>query len=171
MSYISNKKKDIIVIIVAVVISIILVTFINSVYDNKLKRISNNIEIALESCKLENEKDSHGGFLGDGDYFARIACSNINYDELTKNWQALPLSEPLSEVINMKQCSSDSCKNVYDKFAIPNINDGYYYFYDRHSEANNRYDDTNLNNRSSWNFTLALLDKATNTIYYYELDT
>ena len=46
-----------------------------------------------------------------------------------------------------------------------------YYFLDRHSESKDRYDSSDLNNRFSWNFTLALLDVDKNIIYYYELDT
>ena len=125
----------------------------------------------LKNCEIETDKDSHGGFLGDGDYYAKIKCTNINYDELVINWNNLPLSEPLNEVTHMVQCDEESCRDMYEKFSIPNITNGYYYFLDRHPDAENKYDDTELNNRSSWNFTLAIIDNDNNTVYYYELDT
>ncbi len=59
----------------------------------------------------------------------------------------------------------------YERYDIPNINDGYYYFVDRHYDAINKYDDSMLNKRSSYNFCLALYDLENKIIYYYELDT
>ena len=73
--------------------------------------------------------------------------------------------------MEMKQCGNNGCKNVYEKYNIPKIENGYYFFFDRHSESINKYDDSKINDRSSYNFTIALLDKNTNTIYYYRLDT
>ena len=64
------------------------------------------------------------------------------------------------------------CKNVFDKYSIPDIEYGFYYFKDRTpEETDDRKDDTDLNNRSSYNFTVALFDVYKSTIYYYELDT
>ncbi len=128
-------------------------------------------QINNAKCEIEKEIDTHGGFNGDGDYFARLKCSNISYDKLSSNWKVLPLSDELDSIMKMEQCDSDSCKDVYEKYSIPNITNGYYYFLDCHSESNNKYDDPDLNNRSSWNFTLAIFDMDTNIIYYYKLDT
>lgn len=138
---------------------------------NKQSIVLKRIEMTNANCKIEKDIDSHGGFLGDGDYFAKIKCFNINYSELSSHWKKLPLSETLNHVTQMKQCDNKGCNNIYDRFSIPNIKDGYYYFLDRHSESEDIYDDTNLNNRASWNFTLAIIDKNSNIIYYYELDT
>ncbi len=139
--------------------------------NSKQSIILKNIEIDNNKCEIEKDEDTHSGFLGDGDYFAKIKCTDINYNELSKNWKKLPLSNSLKEVIQMEQCNGDGCNNVYEKFSIPNTENGYYYFLDRHSESTNKFDDTDLNNRSSWNFTLAIIDETTNIIYYYELDT
>lgn len=80
------------------------------------------------------------------------------------------MSKPLNDVTKMIQCS-DGCKDFYKRYKIPKITNGYYYFYDRHSSSTDKFDDTNLNNRSSWNFTLVIFDKDNNVIYYYEKDT
>ena len=133
--------------------------------------ILKKIEIEENKCKIETDVDTHGGFNGDGDYFAKIKCSDLDYKKLSNNWKKLPLTEELNKVMEMKQCDDKECKNVYEKYSIPNIENGYYYFLNRHSESNNKYDDTNLNTDSSWNFTLAIMDMNSNIIYYYELDT
>ncbi len=54
---------------------------------------------------------------------------------------------------------------------IPRIEQGYYYFLDRHTDAKNKHDDTDLRNRYSYNFSLAMYDSKTDKLYYYELDT
>lgn len=129
-----------------------------------------NLELNKDNCKILEEKDTHGGFLGDGDYFARIKCSKIE-DKINKKWKELPISDELKEVTEMEHCDSKSCENIYKRYNIPNIENGYYYFKDRHSESTNTYDYKDINKRSSYNFTFAILDKDTNMIYYYELDT
>ena len=60
-----------------------------------------------------DEKDTHGGFLGDGDYYLILDCS----------------------------------------------------------EAIDKSDDTNLFRRYSYNFSVAVYDLDTNTLYYFEFDT
>lgn len=154
-------------------ISKILIIFILMLTGCKFNsyHILKNIEIDNDSCKIVRESESHGGFLGDGDYFVKIICNDFNYDKLSNHWKELPLSKSLQEVIDMKWCDSRECMNLYEKYNISPITNGYYYFIDRHSESKNKYDDTNLNNRSSWNFTLGIIDKDSNSIYYYELDT
>ena len=132
--------------------------------------VISNLGLNKDNCKIIEEKDTHSGFLGDGDYFAKIKCSKIE-DKLNKKWKELPISEPLKEATELEQCNSKSCENIYERYNIPDIENGYYYFKDRHSESTNKYDDTDINNRPSYNFTFAILDKDTNTIYYYELDT
>ena len=133
--------------------------------------IISNMGIKNTTCEIIEEKDTHSGFLGDGEYFAKIKCDNLKVSDLTKSWYTLPLSEPLKEATELEHCNSKSCENIYERYNIPNIENGYYYFKDRHSESTNTYDDTDINNRPSYNFTFAILDKDTNTIYYYELDT
>ena len=62
--------------------------------------------------------------------------------------------------------------NTYDDdLEIPQIENGYYYFYDRHDEATDPYDDSEFLARFSFNFTLAIYDSDTNTLYLCEYDT
>lgn len=151
------------------IIFLLLIVFLLAGCSNKKESIGKTIDLDINSCKIEKQVDTHGGFLGDGDYFARIKC--LEREDLSNKWKELPLSKEISKVMEIKFCDGSGCKDVYEKYSIPKIKNGYYYFYDRHSSSKNRYDDTDLNTRSSWNFSLAILDLDTNIIYYYELDT
>ena len=141
-----------------------------------ISKFSNNsiisyIGINNKTCRIIEEKDTHSGFLGDGDYFAKIECDNLKVSDLTKSWYILPLPNEIKEVTEIQHCNSKDCKNIYERYNIPNIDNGYYYFIDRHPESTNDYDYTNINNRTSYNFTLAIADLDNSIIYYYKLDT
>ena len=116
------------------------------------------------NMKQLNDIDTHGGFLNDGTYFAKIKCMNINYNQLSNNWKKLPLSDSLKMINDMEYCDKEGCFNIYEKYNIPNITNGYYYFIDKNNIEYEYY-------ITSLNFILALFDKDTNIIYYYELDS
>ena len=50
---------------------------------------------------------------------------------------------------------------------VPEIRAGFYRLIDRHAQAG----ETDLLGRASLNFTLALYDTDTDTLYYFEMDT
>ena len=54
---------------------------------------------------------------------------------------------------------------------FPKVENGYYYFYDRHSESKDHFDDTNVLSRHSFNFVIAIFDTDTNRLYYSKFDT
>ena len=54
---------------------------------------------------------------------------------------------------------------------IPQIENGYYNFYDRASKNKNNNDDSKLFDRYSFNFSLAIYDADTDRLYYFEFDT
>lgn len=130
--------------------------------------ISKIIELNLKDCSIKYEKDTHGGFLGDGDYFARIGCPSAR--NFSSNWKSLPLSTAIEDVMNIKQCDNE-CKTVFEKYNIPEVKNGFYYFLDRHSDSKDKYSDTEINNRLSYNFSIAIYNSDNNILYYYELDT
>ena len=136
-----------------------------------IRNITSVIEINNNNCRIIKERDTHGGFLGDGEFYAEIRCKNINLEELSSNWKKMPLSKSLNDITEMVWCDYNKCGNLYEKYDIPNVNNGYYFFLDRHSDSKDKYDSTDLNNRSSYNFTLAMYDDESKIIYYYELDT
>ena len=60
----------------------------------------------------------------------------------------------------------DVCEDVPQ-----DLTDGWYCFLDRHSQAEDPADDSGLFGRHSFNFTLAVYDKAGGVLYCYEMDT
>lgn len=116
------------------------------------------------------EKDSHGGFHGDGTYYLVLDCSQNKEKamETVKEWKELPLTENL----NMVLYGDENHKYHFaEEVNIPEIINGYYYFYDRHSESTDAGDDTNLLRRASFNFTVAIYDSDMDKMYYVEFDT
>lgn len=127
-----------------------------------------------QSFAVVEELDTHGGFQGDGSYYLILDCSN-NVDTALNNvdgWNSLPLSENLNLI--MYGGEKNGMTYGYDlseEAHMPAIENGYYRFEDRHSEANDAYDDSGLFSRASYNFSLAVYDRDTNRLYYFEFDT
>lgn len=120
------------------------------------------------------EMDTHGGFVGDGSYYLILDCSDNTEDALSivADWNELPLSENLNLI--MYGGEKDDVTYGYDlseEAHMPVIENGYYYFEDRHSEAKDVSDDSELFSRASFNFSLAVYDSDTNRLYYFEFDT
>lgn len=118
------------------------------------------------------EMDTHGGFHGDGTYYLILDCSQNKEKALenVKGWKELPLSKNL-ELIMYGDESGRYGYNLAEEANIPKIENGYYYFCDRHSERTDTSDDSNLLSRASFNFSLAIYDSDTDRMYYVEFDT
>lgn len=128
-----------------------------------------------QNFAVVEEQDTHGGWLGDGSYYLILDCSN-NVDTALKNvegWNSLPLSENLNLIMygGEKDGVSYDGYNLSEEAHLPEIKNGYYFFEDRHSEANDASDDSGLFSRFSFNFSLAVYDSDTNRFYYFEFDT
>ena len=54
---------------------------------------------------------------------------------------------------------------------IPKITNGYYMFKDRHSESKDLADDSELLNRYSYNFSIAVYDSDADRVYFFDFDT
>ena len=124
-----------------------------------------------------DEKDTHGGFHGDGDYYLILDCSEKaeQAKELIDGWKPLPLTENLQRIMNMT-CGGVEDGVYYSKTLTeiahwPIIENGVYKFIDRHSDAIDESDDTDLFNRYSYNFSIAVYDLDTDILYYFEFDT
>lgn len=122
------------------------------------------------------ETDSHGGFLGDGDYHLVLDCSENAEEarEIVEDWKPLPLSEILEGYLYGEELDGEYYTSGFaDEYHWPVITNGVYKFVDRHSEATDRYDETEWRseNRYSVNFSVAIYDFDTETLYYYSKDT
>ena len=149
---------------ILVIISLLLITGCS--FNDRKELISSRLEMDLSNCTIASEKDTHGGFLGDGDYFAKIICTDKEDSEIKSEWNELPLTDELRDVMNLVQCDGKGCKDAYEKYNIPDIENGYYLFVDRHEEKDKKFDE-----RASYNFSLGIYDGDNKIIYYYELDT
>ncbi len=120
------------------------------------------------------EQDTHGGFHGDGSYYLILDCSNNTETalEIVDSWNDMPLSENLDLIMFGGEKGGMSYGyNLSEEAHIPKIENGYYCFIDRHSEAEDSSDDSELFSRNSFNFSLAFYDSDTNIFYYFEFDT
>ena len=121
-----------------------------------------------------DEEDTHGGFHGEGSYYLILDCSEETEQatELINDWVPLPLAENLQLIMYGGTKNGVSyAYNLAEEAHWPTINNGVYKFVDRHSEAVDKSDATNLFNRYSYNFSIAVYDLDTNTLYYFEFDT
>ena len=113
-----------------------------------------------------NAMDTHGGFHGDGSSLHTYHFTDSSMQpemEDSRLWKKLPFSESVSNLINNE---FDECAS-----AIPEIANGYYFFYDRHSETKDPYDESELWNRHSVNCTVAIYDADEDILYVFEEDT
>ena len=120
-----------------------------------------------KNAKVLDYKDTHGGFLGDGDLYAVIQFDKNEKNSFLKNieknkkWKKTPLQK-------------DGNYYVYEPlpdYNIPKTKNGIYYFKDRFAENYPEEADTNINDRAAYNITFALFDLDTNKLYIYKLDT
>ena len=135
--------------------------------------IKDSIGVDISSCTIIEDKDTHGGFLGDGEYILKADCSKDNSVlKQVESWNKLPLSDNLN--LFMYGGKKGDIYYGYDaalKAGIPKIEEGYFLFIDRYENNENPHSDENLFNRYSHNFTLVMYDKNTNMFYYYTFDS
>ncbi len=118
--------------------------------------------------------DTHGGFHGDGTTFIALHFSDeacLNEIESSASWKPLPLSENLETLVYGQASGGPVLTSDKGDPLFPQVENGYYYLWDRHDESENRQDDSDLLQRASFNFTLALYDADAKTLYYCAFDT
>lgn len=129
---------------------------------------STQIEIHIPIFAKIEEKDTHGGFHGDGETYTKIYFSKekaekfINKINKNDHWKNLQMPGKLQKRIS----------NTIDKeMKIPYIEQGYWFFVDRHDKATDKYNYNEMFGRSSLNFSIAVFDINSNILYIYALDT
>ncbi|MBM6615854.1 hypothetical protein JTF06_13260 [Desemzia sp. RIT804] len=146
-----------------------------------IRGVSQTLGLHLSKGTILQDEDSHGGFHGDGMRYLEIAFSDteelaiIEDIQTGKGWHALPLTDNLDIALYGGEDATTfispyiSWDNREPLFPI--IENGYYFFLDRHSDSVDEEDDNDLFNRFSYNFTLAVYDSDTKMLYYCEFDT
>lgn len=140
--------------------------------------ISESLGIDVRKGTVLMDSDSHGGFHGDGMLFQKILFEDSKFsDEIKDNdgWKPMPLSKNMEALVyGIEEATSRIGPYLTDESGdtiVPDIQNGYYYFYDRHSESKDPYSDKDIFNRASFNFTLAIYDFDNHVLYYVEFDT
>ena len=65
-----------------VLILIVFVLFISGCsLVSKTNSISNILEVDVSECDIKKSNDTHGGFLGDGEYYAKLNCSDLKIND------------------------------------------------------------------------------------------
>lgn len=141
-------------------------------------KISNALGVDVREGTVIASEDSHGGFHGDGMYFVTLSFSDGTFLDQTsevQGWSSLPLSENLTKLVyGIEDDTSKIGPYLTVEIGepvIPNIQNGCYYFLDRHSRSVDSYDDSDVLNRGSLNLTIAIYDMDTDTLYYVEYDS
>lgn len=144
-------------------------------FGGTLEDLSGKLSADLSQGTVVTEEDSHGGFHGDGERWVEVSLEEDISSALEEaGWQELPLPEPL-ETAMYSVTEADGERTITRGTCfqrdIPWVSDGYYFFRDRHSESADPADPTELLERGSYNFTVALYDRDSQTLYYGEVDT
>ena len=141
--------------------------------------ISQALGIQVSGGEEVSSYDSHGGFHGDGISCVALQFSDSQVADVIASsaaWAPLPMDETAQalaygtawedggEVFSVGPYLTDGEGNPL----LPTVSDGYYRLIDRHDDAG---DGQNLLDRASLNFTLALYDTDSDTLYYCEMDT
>ena len=142
-----------------------------SITDNGNIEINNlsevlNIEISQES--IVEKKDTENGFM------SMKITDTKTVEEIKSEWKELPLTENLTALVYGLEDETSSIGPYISEDGealFPKVENGYYYFYDRHSESKDHFDDTNVLSRHSFNFVIAIFDTDTNRLYYSKFDT
>lgn len=139
-------------------------------------------ETDISEGTLTAERDTHGGFHGDGLFYSSFLFEGESRErfgrELSVNesWHALPLSETLS-IAAYGGMYNDVSYGILlafsdgDECNLPEVQNGYWYFVDRHPKAVDMESSDELLSRYSYNFVFAIYDCDTGILSYYRLDT
>lgn len=143
-----------------------------------LSEISKTLGVDVSAGDLISESDSHGGFHGDGSTLVEIQFADTSFSdriEDNEEWNKMPLPDNLTALvygIHTENSSIGPMIHSDDNMpVIPEIENGYYFFQDRHAQSTDPKDDSGVLGRASYNFTIAIFDIDQQTLYYMELDT
>lgn len=139
---------------------------------SELKREFN---ISKEKYEVITEYESERNFLGDGEDWLILDCSNqkdLALEEI-RNWKPLPMSEDLYTTIFGGK-KGDTTYGGYGFVRETNLRDvknGYYLFLNRSSEDIDKYSEENIFDHYFGNFSLGIYDTDTNKLYYFKYDS
>ena len=137
----------------------------------ELRYFSEQLGVNLISGQILSYEDNHGGFLGDGFMLIVSKYSDDNVEaeiDRSEYFNQYPLSKNLSTFIYGEE---EGFGGFDSSLNIPVFDNGYFYFYNRHSDAKYKNSDEDLFDTVSFNFTFILYDCDADLAYTCEYDT
>lgn len=141
------------------------------------ENVAQELGVSLPETVSVGYEDTHGGFHGDGETFVTLTFSADDAAALQaqlaeQGWQPLPMEgEMRAAVYGGALDGVNYGDSIFAPREVPPPENGWYWFYDRHSDAADPHSADGLLARASCNFTAAVFDADRNALYYYELDT
>lgn len=152
--------------LIILLLIIVYIIYLYTLYDYNF--YSSLIETPIPIFAKIEEKDTHGGFHGDGEALVKVYFSDKQAEKFIRkidkniHWDKLPMKDILQTCIN---------NNITDEISVPIIENGYWFFLDRHSKATDKYNYNDMFDRASSNYSIAIFDIDSNVLYIYSLDT
>ena len=119
--------------------------------------------------------DDHDDFFGDG---IRMKVYGVEPEKAelqmqnSEGWHSLPLDENAQRMVYGNENSGPYLVDSEGRTLAPEVQNGYWYFKDRHSQcAPGQQYNTDVLNRASVNFTLAIYNTQTERLYLLDMDT
>ena len=134
------------------------------------RRISEFLQVDVSEGTVVNAYDDHSGFQGDGTSYAVLSFEDEELERKISRpggWNRLPLTDNLETLIYGTRTETKATGPVIG-ITMPEVENGYWYFYDRQGDASS---DSEVLNRNSYNYTFALYDTEKDLLYYCEYDT
>ena len=128
----------------------------------------------VSGAKMIAEKDSYGGFHGDGERYIEFQFEDNRFEDTIRRdntWHILPVQDDRIEALLYGKEIAGITYGPYLQWKVPDIEEGYYFFYDRHKNCINPFDTSHVLRRNSLNVTIALYDSINGRLYFAELDT
>lgn len=113
--------------------------------------LQNNLSLNVANGDISFFKDTHGGFLGDGDASAVFTASEENAVLIEQNWRADFSDEGVLHILFGES-------GVFTNYGYVLPKNGLFYFKD-------------FSSAHSINFVFAVYDPADRTVYYCRFDT
>lgn len=171
-------KKHRKLIVTALILAVLaLVMYLGSLPPDPVDVVAEALGVKLPRSEVLETVETHGGFHGDGETYVVIRFDEDVSSLLQGNyWHSLPLSENVSTVFYGRETESMTYgAHLTDENGdpiLPQIENGCYYFYDRNSQSTDPADDSDLFIPGrSFNYTAAVYDADTRTLYYFKFDT
>ena len=135
--------------------------------------VLNALNVDVSGSTEISYEDTHGGFHGDGITLIALQFNDSSVLEAIRkdsHWKKFPLNETTQALVYGLEDNASQIgpflSNEDGNPMVPEIQNGYYILIDRQSETN-----TDILERSSFNFTIGLYDSDTNILYFCEMDT